>query len=111
MALDEIDTSEDVVISGVRDQAEIEFIERRFDWVVSALLWADRMERFARRYDELTIENVAKFIDRDDREMRWGLEELHERELTDYVIDTGQLSERRMIDRVKRIHGSTVLRR
>jgi hypothetical protein len=111
MALDEIDTSEDVVISGVRDQAEIEFIERRFDWVVSALLWADPMERFARRYDELSVENVAKFIDRDNREMRWGLEELREKELTDYVINTGELSERQMIDRVKGIYGSTILRR
>jgi hypothetical protein len=111
MALDEIDSDEDVVISGVRDQAEIEFIERRFDCVVSALLWADRMERFTRRYDELSVENVAKFIDRDNREMSWGITELREKELTDYVIDTGELSERQMIDRVKRIHGSTVLRR
>jgi len=91
--LNEVDN---VAIDGIRDPTEIEYLEAEFNEVVTYLLWASQLERYFRTQDRegrSQFDSFGKFLERDTREMQWGLPEILDGNYIDRPIDTEELDE------------------
>jgi dephospho-CoA kinase len=82
-----IEDNENTIIDGLRNYEELEYFQKKFSTLSVVAIFAnrrDRLSRIMKRNRPDDIKSEAELLDRDNRELSWGLGNLIA--LADYML-------------------------